>query len=138
TIDVQLKRGVWITGQVTDKATGKPVPSWIQYAVLGDNPNARDVPGLTFDHDMKTLPEDGRFRFVGLPGRAVVAARSWQVVGYRTGVGADRIKDLDRVFLRMELHTIAEVNPEKGAESPTCDHVPDPGATLTGNVVEPD
>src|SRR5439155_10735924 len=44
TVDVKLKRGVWITGKVTDKVTGKPVPSWIQYAVFGDNPNLEEAP----------------------------------------------------------------------------------------------
>jgi RNA polymerase sigma factor (sigma-70 family) len=138
TVDVRLKRGVWITGKVTDRVTGKPVPSSIQYVPLGDNPNLPDLPGLTFDHDMKTRPEDGSFRFVGLPGRAVVAARAWQPGSYRTRAGAERIKDLDRIFLNMEYHTVAEVNPKPGAESATCDLALVPGVTLTGTVLGPD
>src|SRR6185295_19463180 len=41
TVDVALQRGVWITGKVTDKATGKPVSASIQYAVFADNPHLR-------------------------------------------------------------------------------------------------
>jgi RNA polymerase sigma factor (sigma-70 family) len=147
TVDVELKRGVWITGKVTDEAAGKPVPSWIRYAVFGDNPNLPDAPGLIFEHDMKTRPEDATFRFVGLPGRGVVAARAWQAGGYRVGAGAERIKDLDRFLIpaggargmfSADFHTIAEVNPEKGAESATCDLVIVAGVTLTGTIVGPD
>jgi RNA polymerase sigma factor (sigma-70 family) len=147
TVDVELKRGVWITGKVTDESTGKPVPSWIRYAVFGDNPNLVDAPGLFFEHDMKTRPEDGSFRFVGLPGRAVVAAQAWQSGGYRTRAGAEQIKDLDRFFTPAGggrgvfgpgFHAVAEINPEKGAESATCDLVVVAGVTLTGTIVAPD
>ncbi|MBO0698093.1 MAG: hypothetical protein J2P46_06850, partial [Zavarzinella sp.] len=148
TVDVKLKRGVWITGKVTDKATGRPVPSWIRYAVHGDNPNLPDAPGLTFNTDMRTRPEDGTFRFVGLPGRGVVAAQAHQPGRYRTGAGADRIKDLDRflipagggrgLFSPEYSHAIVEVNPEKGAESATCELVLVSGVTRTLTVVGPD
>ncbi len=146
TADVKLKRGVWITGKVADR-DGKPVPSWVQYAVHGDNPNLQEAPGLVFDHDMQTRPEDASFRFVGLPGRGVVAVRAQQVTGYRDRTGADKVKDLDRFFIpaggalglfNQEFHAVAEVNPEKGAKSATCDIVVVPSGALTGTVLDPD
>jgi len=147
TVDVELKRGVWITGKVTDESTGKPVPSWIHYGVFGDNPNLPDAPGLIFDHNMTTGPEDGTFRFVGLPGRGAVTARAQQPSSYRVGVGAERIKDLDRFYtpagggrgmFGSNFHMVAEVNPEKGAESATCNLALVAGVTLTGTIVGPD
>jgi RNA polymerase sigma factor (sigma-70 family) len=134
-LDVKLKRGVWITGKVTDKATGKPVPAMVRYIVLGDNPNLAAAPGATFD-EVQTKG-DGTFRFAGLPGRAAVTAQSF-AAGYLPDVGGDKIKGLRDTFQVFRFNTAAEVNPEKGAESVTCDLTLDPGRTLTGTVVGPD
>jgi RNA polymerase sigma factor (sigma-70 family) len=137
TVDRKLTRGVWITGQVTDKATGKPVHSIIHYAPLGDNPNAKAVPRLAFPDQMQTKAGDGTFRFAAPPGRGVVAARAWNVE-YLTGVGRERIKGAENLFFNMEFHTFAEVNPAKDAGSVTCDLVLEPGRTLTGTILGPD
>jgi RNA polymerase sigma factor (sigma-70 family) len=147
TADVELKRGVWITGRVTDQETGKPVWARISYAVDGDNPHLPEAPGLTFESDATNGPTDGKFRFVGLPGRGAVVARATQPGGYRTRAGADRVKNLDRFYtpaggarglFPTEFHAIAEVNPDKDAESVTCDLVLVPGLTRTITVVDPD
>src|SRR5262249_7428586 len=138
TVDVKLKRGVWITGKVTDKVTGKPVPSWIRYGVFEDNPNRRGAPGLTFEHDMKTRPEDATFRFVGLPGHGVVTAQGW-AGRYLRGIGGDRLKRLAPPFVGQGyFNTAVEISPEKGAEAVTCDLALDPGRTLSGTVAGPD
>ena len=135
TVDIKLKRGVWITGKVSDKNTGKPVTSLIHYVVLGDNPNRAEAPGVTFD-SVQTLP-DGTFRFAGLPGRAAVAAQSFSP-GYLADVGGDKIKGLRDTFQVFLFNTAAEVNPEKRAESVTCDLALDPGRALTGTIIDPD
>jgi RNA polymerase sigma factor (sigma-70 family) len=135
-VDFKLKRGVWISGKVTDKVTGRPVMTTIQYVVFADNPNRAEAPGLTMESNLWTRG-DGTFRFAGLPGRGVVAATA-PGGGYLSGVGADRIKDFERLFLNPMVHTVAEVNPEKGAEAVTCELVLDPGGTLKGTVVGPD
>jgi hypothetical protein len=137
TVDFQLKRGVWIEGKVTDKATGKPVPSIIQCAVFEDNPFRKEAAGLTFEDNMRNRAEDGTFRFVTLPGRGVVAARGWPQ-HYVTNVGADRIKGLDRLTLHEPYNTVVEINPVKDAQSVRCDIVLDPGRTLTGTVHDPE
>src|SRR5262245_34005254 len=49
TADFNLKRGVWIVGQVKDKVTGKPVKSRFSYAVFEDNPNRKEVLTLSTD-----------------------------------------------------------------------------------------
>jgi RNA polymerase sigma factor (sigma-70 family) len=142
TVNIQMKRGVWITGKVTDKVSGQGVFSWMRYRVFADNASQREAPGLTIDYNMLSRP-DGTYRFVGLPGRAVVGAQA-TVGRYLRGVGADRIKDFDLLYRRtpplgdVVPHSVAEVNPEKGAESVTCDLVLDPGRTLKGTVVGPD
>jgi RNA polymerase sigma factor (sigma-70 family) len=142
TVNLQMKRGVWITGKVTDKVTGQGVFSWMRYKLFADNAGQLEAPGLTIDYNMLSRP-DGTYRFVGVPGRAVVGAQA-TVGHYLRGVGADRIKDFDLLYRRtpplgdVPPHAVAEVNPEKGAESVTCDLVLDPGRTLKGTVVGPD
>jgi hypothetical protein len=135
TLDVPLRRGVWITGKVTDKVTGRPVRAVVEYNMFGDD--REDAPDLKFDRSVETRADDGTFRFVGLPGRGVVAARSLQP-GYLTGVGADRIKNVDRVILTDLVHAVAEGNPVAGAEAVACNLVLDPGRTLQVTVAGPD
>jgi len=45
-IDVDLKRGVWIEGKITDKVTGKPVKAGVEYFSRYANPNRHDYPGF--------------------------------------------------------------------------------------------
>ncbi|MCI0458660.1 MAG: hypothetical protein L0Z62_16990, partial [Gemmataceae bacterium] len=73
TVDVELKRGVWIEGQITDKVTGKPVKGHVEYFALYSNPNLRDYPG--FDgrgFRIIAVKEDGSYRVVGLPGPGLI------------------------------------------------------------------
>ena len=76
TLDVGLRRGVWIEGKLTDKLTGKPVKGGVEYFSLYDNPNLRDYPGfegaLLGDLAVGTK-EDGSYRVAGLPGPGLVA-----------------------------------------------------------------
>src|SRR5262249_32601299 len=75
TVDVELKRGVWVEGKLTDKATGKPVQGYVSYFALVGNTNLREYPG--FDG---TIPPswgaatkaDGAYRVVGLPGPGLI------------------------------------------------------------------
>src|SRR5262249_541684 len=91
TVDFALKRGVWIVGKVTDRATGKPVHAQVTYAAFADNPHLREVPDWTAEFHQQTRAADGTFRLVGLPGRGLIAARAWGG-RYRPAVGAGRIK----------------------------------------------
>src|SRR5262249_35868386 len=62
TVDFALKRGVWVEGKVTDKATGKPLRAHLQYFARDSNPNLRDYPGFDFaapPRDLVEATEDG-------------------------------------------------------------------------------
>jgi DNA invertase Pin-like site-specific DNA recombinase len=61
TADFALKRGVWITGRVLDKATRQPVPARVEYVVFADNPHRKEVRGLSVDIYLQTRAEDGTF-----------------------------------------------------------------------------
>src|SRR5262249_13861147 len=46
TSDIELKRGVWIEGKITDKVTGRPLQGLVEYFALHSNQNLRDYPGF--------------------------------------------------------------------------------------------
>jgi RNA polymerase sigma factor (sigma-70 family) len=143
-VDAELKRGVWIKGRVTDKATGKPVSAHIEYFAIADNPARKDAPGFW---PRLSTKDDGTFRFVGLPGRGVIGARGLQD-RYLVAVGIEKFTIRDVGWRQItntappciadNYHTLIEVSPPKDAESQTCDITLDPGRTLTGTVIGPD
>ena len=45
TFDIALKRGILVRGRVTDKATGRPVPGYVNAYAFRDNPHVREFPG---------------------------------------------------------------------------------------------
>ena len=80
-VDVELHRGIWITGRVTDQATGQPVPTAeLFYLPFQSNGFARALPEFppestdrvdAYPHRYRTAG-DGTYRLVGLPGPAIV------------------------------------------------------------------
>jgi RNA polymerase sigma factor (sigma-70 family) len=145
TIDIGLKRGIWVKGRVIDKATGKTVPAGIQYFCFQDNPNAAEVHAISGIPPHSTQ-KDGSFRIVALPGRGVIAVRGVEDK-YRLAVGADRINGRreGQLFATQpyeldpgNFHTVVEISPKPGDASITCDVVLDPGRTLKGTVFGPD
>jgi RNA polymerase sigma factor (sigma-70 family) len=150
-----LPRGVWLEGQVKDKATGHGVPARLGYFIFGNG--ARDaelqalyippMPGLAHFTD-----RDGKFRIVAAPYRGMIGAR---LIGdasdhYRVGMGADAIEGRKKeagdfsfdtyphTASAGEFETLAEVKPEAGAKSVRCDLLLDPGRTVTVRVRGPD
>src|SRR5262249_37563650 len=98
------------------------------------------------DSYMRTRPKDGTFRFVGLPGRGLVAARAW---GDRhiLGAGAENIKGIanegffntyPHLLFPVHYHRLVEIDVAEDAGPVTCDMVLDPGQTLAGKVLGPD
>jgi hypothetical protein len=151
-LDFPLKRGLLIRGKVTDRANGKPVRAFVTWFILADNPHLRDAPGFTRSRSSDRLNRpDGTFTVVGLPGRGIVTARvpSYQAgPRYLTGVGAEKIKGLRQpqedfvtwphIVAKWTHHTLAGVEPAKGARELRCDLALDPGKTIRGTVVDPD
>ena len=45
-LDINLKRGVWVTGRVIEADTGKPVRAQVEYYVFADNPHQEDYPAF--------------------------------------------------------------------------------------------
>ncbi len=76
--DIKLTRGVWATGQVTEAASGDPVPSMVSFHPYLDNPHAKDHEafnaGITSMGYDEMFPTDlgGNFRVPALRGTGVL------------------------------------------------------------------
>ncbi|MSR57793.1 MAG: hypothetical protein EXS05_08980 [Planctomycetaceae bacterium] len=152
TLDIELHRGLWITGRVTEKSTGKPVRARFFYMPFRDNPFTLNRPEFhsdgNMDHDQHQFfsDSDGKFRLPGLPGHAIVAARAIRG-DYLSGVGAaeiqGRTKSGDFPTYRAPfsadprfVNAMKEINPSEGTASVTCDLVFDSGEKVQVTAVD--
>jgi RNA polymerase sigma factor (sigma-70 family) len=81
-IDIALKRGVWVIGKVTNRTDGRPVQAVVRYFPLRDNPGLKDCPEASFlakfpGNDPEFVSDaDGRFRAIALPNGGMLAVRT--------------------------------------------------------------
>jgi hypothetical protein len=155
TLDIKLKRGLWITGRVTDKVTAKAVAARVEYFPYASNPfvNKEEWRNLErvqlFDAWRQVTRPDGTYRIVGLPGRAIVGVKALGGL-YLSGVGASEIPGMAKDgrfptlgFVEPRTNALKEINPPPGSESVACDLALDPGGKVritfvdgAGNPVE--
>ena len=93
--DIKLQRGVLVTGNAVDSATGEQLTGRIEYFAFGDHPmlNGPDRIRLA-DVDMqfdRTNP-DGRFEMVVLPGRGMIGFMADNAQDFPRGAGAENIE----------------------------------------------
>jgi RNA polymerase sigma factor (sigma-70 family) len=146
TVDFELKRGVWIEGNLTDKATGKPVQWFVSYFALLSNPKLEDYPGFdgTDGFNRVQTKEDGSYRIVGLPGPGLVVVQHGGPY-LRSAERDDALGSADKVLYTspfhlwgMTTHALARINPAPGTARLTCDVTLDPGRTFRGTLAGPD
>jgi hypothetical protein len=147
--DIALKVGMWITGKVTDIATGKGVPASVNYFPMLTNAHARDYPN--FDPSVMSIAiktryrtdEAGRFRVVGLPVEGVVTVHTDDKT-YRGGLGAEAIKGrtgqdqlltYDRIFTKL-YQGLKPISVPEGSSTFACDLVVDRGGWLRLRLVD--
>jgi RNA polymerase sigma factor (sigma-70 family) len=149
TVDFDLKRGVWVEGRITDKATGKPVRGGVEYMSMYSNPNLlRDYPGFVGTISFNTVgaKEDGSYRVVGIPGPGLIGVLYHQSSYLRAPDRDDEFGTKERSLETAPFHlsfpsnynALARVNPDKGAESVRRDVTLDPGWALKATVLGPD
>lgn len=92
--DIELKSGAWITGQVTDKETGRPLRAHVLYYPLINNPNATkyanfnpSIGSLGYT-DRYSTDENGNYRIPAIHESGVVLAVGFDGGDYQTAVGA--------------------------------------------------
>jgi protocatechuate 3,4-dioxygenase beta subunit len=95
TIDYAMPRGVTVTGQVTDRNTGEPVPGTISFYVFSDNPHLKPLKpsAISIDRHSASVDEEGRFEIAVLPGPGILTFMASTTVSqnYRRGIGWEQI-----------------------------------------------
>jgi protocatechuate 3,4-dioxygenase beta subunit len=155
-VDLGLRRGAWIRGRVTDAKSGGPVRCLMQYYAPMDSPNRESSPGLSGAADAiwGSYPTDreGRFAVPALRGRGILTALVWDEPGkYPRGAGAEDIsgamsgRGTFAVFpaepnsvVAFTYHALSHVDIPRDAGEITRDFKLDPGATLRGEVLDPE
>jgi hypothetical protein len=139
TVDVELKRALWIEGKITDKVTGKPLRGGVMYLVRGNNPNVQDYLGYYGGLPGVRTNEDGTYRIIGLPGPGLITV--WQQPQYLLGAERDDEDGLKEAFgyiPQCNFAAFARMDTAKGVESVKRDIALLPGWTFTGTVLGPD
>jgi RNA polymerase sigma factor (sigma-70 family) len=82
TCSIELRRGVVVTGRVTDRATGKPASAGVVVVPLSGNKYFHEYhPGSTFaERTTHHTDKDGRFRVVTVPGKLLVTVQGFERV----------------------------------------------------------
>jgi hypothetical protein len=154
TVDIELHRGLWITGRVTDKGTGKPVFSNINYWPFLTNLFPKQLPefepggNMDGDYFRYSTRADGTYRLPGLPGRGIVGALAMEGQ-YRNGAGASEIKGQDKdgrfPTYRNQMSpsikwptAVREIDPAQGTEFVPCDFALERGETIRITAVDQD
>jgi RNA polymerase sigma factor (sigma-70 family) len=150
--DVELPRGVIITGRVFDKMTGKGVEASVSFVALPDNKFAhRAGDNLSL---YSSTDNEGRFRLVTIPGPGVLVAQvhgtretlhgvrlhPYPVNRYKTAELDDETRKRVQVNdIRLQFANACKVlDLKEGSDTASCDLVVDPGKTLRVNVEDPD
>jgi hypothetical protein len=91
-LDINLKRGVWVSGRLMDHKTQRPIRGQVEYFVFADNPHVQEFPA---SRSARIGPHftgaDGVFHFVAFPGPGVLAARA-DGPAYVRAVGVEKMK----------------------------------------------
>lgn len=148
-IEIQVKRGVWIEGRLTDKESGEPRFATVDYMPLKKNPHAliKLGPDSGWLQQRYATDSDGRYRTLGLPGPGVLLVKS-NIPGYPLAAGVETIDGYDApggviptTFFPLrvsEWHLLKQIDPAADVISFTCDLVLDAGLSIPGRVVGPD
>jgi RNA polymerase sigma factor (sigma-70 family) len=80
-LNVELVRGAAVSGRVVDRQTGKGVQCGIRFAPMPGNPFFAARPGFDnyrTDRTVERTDNEGRFRLVTIPGKALVLAQVFE------------------------------------------------------------
>lgn len=149
-VNVQVFRGIWIEGRVTDADTGESIKGSVDYLALKKNPNIPQEFGLDDGWKMERFPiaAGGRYRTAGLPGPGLLLVRSFGKKIYPRSVGAEKIEGYDPKSNSIPTtptglplsnwHLVQFIDPSVDAASYDCDLTLSAGVSLVGRIVGPD
>jgi protocatechuate 3,4-dioxygenase beta subunit len=145
-----LLQGIKVRGKLIDKATGKPAPGTVHYALLPGNPQYIDV-GTPYSlvaryvQQQQSVDDSGQFELNVFPGEGVIFAEAKdnrflpifvRPEDEKKGVSAGGIGGGCPALVRG--HAYGLIDPADGAEPLKLDLEFATGRTLTGAVAGPD
>jgi RNA polymerase sigma factor (sigma-70 family) len=71
-IDLELVKGVVVSGRILDKQTGKGVEADVRVVPLPENKHSRQPPFASTDFSRRSTDREGRFRMVTIPGKSLL------------------------------------------------------------------
>jgi len=159
TVDVELHRGVWIRGRVTNKVTGQPVVGAIvQYLPAVTNSFTFHLPEFERSKRRQHMEGNqnrryqtdaqGNFKLVALPGPGLIGVSSYQE-SYLKGIGDSEIHvPVDdglyetyrgpADFGPAGSNAIKEINPPADARMVWCDFALVPGESVRLTLIDPE
>jgi RNA polymerase sigma factor (sigma-70 family) len=141
TLDIGLKRGLWVEGKLTAKAVGGPLPQWnVLYFSLLDNPHLKEV-GATLSAPVVYTGKDGSFRLVALPGPGLVAVQDgglFLTADQQDGFGSGPFFEAAPYAIPLRHYSLSRINPAADAKALKHDIALEPGDTIRGKVLGPD
>ncbi len=147
TAALELRRGIWIEGKITDKVTGKPVSVGVEYFSLHGNPNLPDYPGFSgfIPSHIIHAQEDGSYRVVGLPGPGLIGVYHDRDYHYLVtperddeyGVKEHDLNVAPYGIITGNFAALARIDPPKGAEVMKQDVTLIPAYRIKGTVLGP-
>jgi hypothetical protein len=143
-----LKRGLWLTGRVTDRSSGKPVEAGVRYSAAVGNIHLDDAPGFAnldygnSDRGTRFTGEDGTYRLAVLPGPGLLTVRAMNGRDF-CYEGAGFLKPNQSAFRPFPYglgDAWDEVQISENAAAPRHDFsfTPDVARTIHGRIVDPE
>jgi RNA polymerase sigma factor (sigma-70 family) len=139
-VDADLPRGVFVDVTAKDKATGQPVPGSVSYFTFPDKPDPnipfqRGPYADSYDNFMP-IGNDGTFRFVAAPRKAIIALRTdWSKYPIAKEAPTTTIP---AGLSSSNFAAFATITPKAGDEPVKVDFILDAGGIVKGRVVGPD
>ena len=153
TVDFELKRGIWIEGKITDKVTGKPIKTSVEYSAVKGNPFVNDYLDLestwSVDERVQLGKDYGSYRVLSMPGPGLIAVYPPNDHYLKTAeredeFGKNGIEEPGMagvptpVTRKSTFAALARIDPAKGSDTVHQNITLDPGWTFTGTVLDPD
>jgi RNA polymerase sigma factor (sigma-70 family) len=152
TADIELHAGVWVSGTVTDKATGKPVSASLSYRPDAFDTAADAIPGYLprglAEASWHPTDKDGKFRVLAVPGQGYVFVRA---TGgrYLTADQCDWQGDVEKPYpksltdsapaeIASNWNAIGKVTVTDGKAAKEYAFTVDPGVTVKARIVDAD
>jgi RNA polymerase sigma factor (sigma-70 family) len=88
-LDLKVKRGIWLTGNVLDRETKNPVQAIVRYSAELDNPHLKGIPDFTIESELRSRQDDGGFRVAIVPGKGYLSVLTGSPDHPRYGIAGD-------------------------------------------------